>query len=367
MAPVVRQLARTAEIESLVCVTAQHRQMLDQVLNLFEIRPDYDLNLMRSNQSLAGLTADIFTRLDPLLAEIAPDWILIQGDTTTVMCAALLAFYRRIKVGHVEAGLRTRDKWQPFPEEINRRVAGVVADLHFAPTEWSRANLLAEGVEESIVHVTGNPVVDALHEIIRHEPPSGAQKLLAELGISAGGKKLALVTVHRRENFGKPLENICAALKALAELYDNLELVYPVHLNPHVREPVFRMLGGVKNIHLLEPLDYLFMVYLERSASLILSDSGGVQEEATVLGIPTLVLREVTERPEGVQSGALTLTGTDKAKILAEANRLLTMDKKQADTRQTSLFGDGHAAERIVSILLKQDNPQSEDGLSLAK
>jgi UDP-N-acetylglucosamine 2-epimerase (non-hydrolysing) len=367
MAPVVRQLARTTEIESLVCVTAQHRQMLDQVLNLFEIRPDYDLNLMRSNQSLAGLTADIFTRLDPLLAEIAPDWILIQGDTTTVMCAALLAFYQRIKVGHVEAGLRTRDKWQPFPEEINRRVAGVVADLHFAPTEWSRANLLAEGVDESSIHVTGNPVVDALHEIIRHEPPAGAQKLLTELGINAGGKKLALVTVHRRENFGQPLENICAALKELAELYGNLELVYPVHLNPHVREPVFRMLGGVKNIHLLEPLDYLSMVYLERSANLILTDSGGVQEEATVLGIPTLVLREVTERPEGVQSGALTLAGTDKAKILAEANRLLTVGKKQTDTRQTSLFGDGHAAERIVSILLKQDNPQSEDGLSLAK
>ena len=365
MAPVVKLLERTQGIDSLVCVTAQHREMLDQVLHLFQIHPDYDLNLMRNNQSLAGLTAEIFTKLDPLLAETAPDWILVQGDTTTVMAAALLAYYRRIKVGHIEAGLRTGDKWQPFPEEINRRVAGTVADLHFAPTTVNRDNLLREGVEDWRIHVTGNTIVDALYEIMRHTPPESIQKLLADFGIGKGSKKLVLVTAHRRENFGHPLEEICAALRQLAMENDEIELVYPVHLNPNVQEPVHRLLGDVKNIHLLEPQDYLPMVFLMRNASLILTDSGGVQEEATALGVPALVLREVTERPEGIQAGILKLVGTDRKRIVEEASLLLKSPAVQtAGVGRVNPYGDGCAAERIVNILLQQNDPKAEGGLS---
>ncbi len=365
MAPIVKQLAVTEGVESLVCVTAQHREMLDQVLNLFKIEPDYDLNLMRSNQSLAGLTAEIFTRLDPLLEQIAPDWILVQGDTTTVMCAALAAYYRRIKVGHVEAGLRTGDKWQPFPEEINRRVAGIVADLHFAPTSVNRANLLGEGVEDWRIHVTGNTIVDALYAIMQHTPPPATVKLLEDLNIGENGKKLVLVTAHRRENFGRPLEEICEGLKQIAQENPGIEMVYPVHLNPNVQEPVHRLLGKIHNIHLLQPQDYLPMVHLMRSASLILTDSGGVQEEATALGIPTLVLREVTERPEGIQAGILKLVGTDPNRMLTEANRLLKNSAKQPfEYQHINPFGDGHAAERIVKILLKQQETRTEEAPS---
>ncbi len=362
MAPIVKQLAITEGVESHVCVTAQHREMLDQVLTLFKIEPDYDLNLMRSNQTLAGLTAEIFTRLDPLLEQIAPDWILVQGDTTTVMCAAMLAYYRRIKVGHVEAGLRTGDKWQPFPEEINRRVAGVVADLHFAPTSVNRANLLGEGVEDWRIHVTGNTIVDALYEIMQHTPPPATMKLLDDLNICENGKKLVLVTAHRRENFGRPLEQICEGLKQIALQNPNIEMVYPVHLNPNVQEPVHRLLGETPNIHLLDPQDYLPMVHLMRSATLILTDSGGVQEEATALGIPTLVLREVTERPEGIQAGILKLVGTDPNRMLTEANRLLQNTVRQPfEYQHINPFGDGHAAERIVKILLKQQETRTEE------
>jgi UDP-N-acetylglucosamine 2-epimerase (non-hydrolysing) len=357
MAPVIQALACEPAIDALVCVTAQHRQMLDQVLELFDIRPDMDLNLMRPDQSLAGLTAEIFTRLDPVLRETRPDWVLVQGDTTTVMATALLCYYNHIHVGHEEAGLRTGDKWQPFPEEINRRVAGVTADLHFAPTEHSRRNLLAEGVEDWRVIVTGNPVIDALQTIARRPAPAETRALLERLGVSAGKRELALVTAHRRENFGAPLEGICRALRALAESYpDRLELVYPVHLNPHVQEPVYRLLGGIPNISLLPPLDYLPLVHLLQHATLVLTDSGGIQEEATALNKPTLVLREVTERPEGVEAGVLKLVGTDPQRILAEARRLL--DDRQAYEQMASAdnpFGDGHAAERIVKGILAYD------------
>ena len=355
MAPVIQALAAVPQIESKVCVTAQHREMLDQVLGLFQIKPDVDLNLMRPDQSLAELTAEIFTHLDPVLAQIQPDWMLIQGDTTTVMAAALLGFYRRIHIGHVEAGLRTGDKWQPFPEEIHRRIAGVVADLHFAPTQHSRENLLAEGVPDWRISVTGNPAVDALQAMTRMPPSSEAQALLEKLNIRPGGRQLILVTAHRRENFGKPLEDICRALRILAETYpERLQIVYPVHLNPNVQGPVHRLLDGVPNITLLSPLDNLPMVHLMKNATLVLTDSGGVQEEATSLKIPALVLREKTERPEGVTAGVLKLVGTDTGRILAEARNLL--DNREAYLAMVNVenpFGDGHAAEKIVKALLE--------------
>lgn len=354
MAPVVLQLAATAGVESRVCVTAQHRQMLDQVLSVFKIVPDIDLNLMRPDQSLADLTAGILTHLDPVLKFEKPDWVLVQGDTTTVMTTALLCYYNRIRVGHVEAGLRTDDKWQPFPEEINRRIAGVVADLHFAPTQHARRNLLREGVPDERIVVTGNPVIDALQQIVTHPMPTETQELLDQTGIRPGGRRLVLVTAHRRENFGKPLADICKALRGLAEQYsDSIHLIYPVHLNPNVQQPVYQLLAGVPNITLLPPLDYLPMVHLMKRATLVLTDSGGIQEEATGLGVPTLVLREVTERPEGLEAGVLKLVGSDPARIVRESARLLDdPDAHAAMAQAANPFGDGHAAERIVKALV---------------
>jgi UDP-N-acetylglucosamine 2-epimerase (non-hydrolysing) len=354
MAPVIRELAQTSNIESRVCVTAQHRQMLDQVLNLFDIKPDYDLDLMREDQSLSELSAAIFTHLDPVLSDFRPDWILVQGDTTTVAITALLAYYRRIRVGHVEAGLRTHDKWQPFPEEINRRVAGVIADLHFAPTEWAKQNLLREGIPEKAIALTGNPVIDALQFVAQRPEPKEIVQLLGKLGIGyrESGKRLILVTAHRRENFGKPLEEICNALKELASRGD-VEIIYPVHLNPNVQEPVYRILKDVNHITLLPPLDYLPLVGLMKRSTLILTDSGGIQEEAPAFGIPVLVLREVTERPEGVEAGTLKLVGTDTRRIVEEATRLLEDESAyHAMAKAANPFGDGRAAQAIVRALL---------------
>ncbi len=355
MAPVIQALERESEVESRVCVTAQHRQMLDQVLDLFQIKPDYDLNLMRPNQSLAGLTAEVMENLDPVLADEHPDWVLVQGDTTTVMTAALAAFYRGIRVGHVEAGLRTGDKRQPFPEEINRRIAGTIADLHFAPTDLARQNLLHEGIDDRIIRVTGNTEIDAQLKVLEMPVPEQVHRWLEEWQIREGGNRLALVTAHRRENFGKPIEDICSALKRLVEDYaGNLHLVYPVHFNPNIQEPVHSILGNVPNIHLLDPLDYLPMVHMLKAATIVLTDSGGIQEEAPGLGKPTLVLREKTERPEGVAAGVLKLVGTDPERILAEAHRLLD-DKTEYNkmAHAANPFGDGHAAERIVKALLE--------------
>jgi UDP-N-acetylglucosamine 2-epimerase (non-hydrolysing) len=360
MAPIVRLLKGTAGIESRVCVTAQHRQMLDQVLDLFKIEPEYDLDLMREDQSLPELSASIFTHLDPVLVDFNPDWVLVQGDTTTVAMTALLAYYRHIKVGHVEAGLRTHDKWQPFPEEINRRVAGVTADLHFAPTEGSRQNLLRENVPSRAIVVTGNPVIDALKHVSNQEEPREVKSLLEKLGIAASssrppsdGRKLILVTAHRRENFGKPLEDICRALKELAGRGD-VEIVYPVHLNPNVQEPVSRLLRDVAHITLLPPLDYLPLVHLMKRATLILTDSGGIQEEAPAFGVPVLVLREVTERPEGVEAGTLKVAGTETRRIVREARRLLEDEAAYAQmARAVNPYGDGHAAQRIVNALME--------------
>lgn len=352
MAPVIRALARTPGVESLVCVTAQHRQMLDQVLELFEITPNVDLDLMKPDQSLAELTARVFTHLDPVLADLNPDWVLIQGDTTTVVSAALLAYYHRVRVGHVEAGLRTGDKWQPFPEEVNRRVAGVAADLHFAPTEWSRQNLLRENIPAENIVVTGNPVIDALHWV------SNKPYDLSSLDVPASDVRLITVTAHRRENFGRPLENICGALRQLAERYgDQLQIVYPVHLNPHVQEPVHRLLSDLPNIILLDPLDYLPMVHLMKRSTLVLTDSGGLQEEAPGLGVPVLVMREVTERPEGVEAGTVKLVGTDMDRIISETRRLLDDPQAHAVMAQAvNPYGDGHAAERIVEAVLAYDS-----------
>lgn len=359
MAPVVMELSRQPNIESLVCVTAQHRQMLDQVLNLFAIKPDIDLDLMQPDQSLANLTAAIFTNLDPVLSQLKPDWVLVQGDTTTVMASAILAYYHHIKVGHVEAGLRSGDKWQPFPEEVNRTIAGVVADLHFAPTEWAKNNLLRENIPENHIIITGNPVIDALQYVASLPPTDEINQLFSQIGLtlnpSTEQPRLILVTAHRRENFGAPLENICHALRQLAEHYGNsVRIVYPVHLNPNVQEPVYRLLGNIPNIVLLPPLDYLPFVQLMKRATLILTDSGGLQEEAPGLGVPVLVLRGVTERPEGVQAGTVRLVGTDTRAIVAEAQRLLDDPTAYQQMAQAvNPYGDGHASERIVAALLE--------------
>ncbi|MCS6907675.1 MAG: UDP-N-acetylglucosamine 2-epimerase (non-hydrolyzing) [Anaerolineales bacterium] len=360
MAPVVRELAAQREVESLVCVTAQHREMLDQVLGLFDIRPDIDLNLMRPNQSLAELTAAIFTHLDPVLSQLKPDWILVQGDTTTVMATALLSYYHRIRIGHVEAGLRSGDKWQPFPEEINRSVVGVVADLHFAPTEWARQNLLRENVAPERILVTGNPVIDALQHVANLPLSPEAEAFFRHYRLPPyhppEQSHLILVTAHRRENFGKPLENICRALRALASEYgESLRIVYPVHLNPNVWEPVYRWLGDIPNITLLPPMDYLPFVHLMKNATLILTDSGGLQEEAPGLGKPVLVLRQVTERPEGVQAGTVRLVGTDAEIIVAETRRLLNdPEAYRAMAQAVNPYGDGRAAQRIVQAILER-------------
>ncbi|HEX5941546.1 MAG TPA: UDP-N-acetylglucosamine 2-epimerase (non-hydrolyzing) [Anaerolineales bacterium] len=352
IAPIVRLLKETPGVESRVCVTAQHRQMLDQVLELFQITPDYDLDLMRDNQSLAQISASIFTRLDPVLESFQPDWVLVVGDTTTVVTTSQLAYYRRTKLGHVEAGLRTHNKWHPFPEELNRRIATVIADLHFAPTEWSKANLLREGVDEKNILVTGNSVIDALHFVAQQPEPQQITELLERLEVRGpAARRLILVTAHRRENIGQPLENICQALKELASRGD-VEIVDPVHLNPNVQAPLNRFLKGTPHITLLPPLDYLPMVHLMKHAKLILTDSGGLQEEAPSLGIPVLVLRETTERPEGVEAGTLKLVGTETSQILREANHLLDDPIAHAKmARATNPYGDGHAAERIVHAL----------------
>jgi UDP-N-acetylglucosamine 2-epimerase (non-hydrolysing) len=364
MAPVVKALDTAPEVDSRVCVTAQHRQMLDQVLELFDITPDIDLDLMRPNQTLAEITAAVFSKLEPVLVDLQPDWVLVQGDTTTVMSAALLAYYHRIRIGHVEAGLRTGDKWQPFPEEINRKVAGVVADLHFAPTEWSRENLLHEGIPEDRILVTGNPVIDAIQSVAQLPPPPEALELFRRLELldepdtpansSAKKSRLVLITAHRRENFGEPLEEICAAIHQLADDYqEGVHFLYPVHLNPNVQEPVYRCLTGIPNVTLTPPLDYLPFVHVIKRASLILTDSGGLQEEAPGLGTPVLVMRRVTERPEGIKAGTVRLVGTDKDRIVSETHRLLDDPAAYREMANAiNPYGDGQAAARIVQAVL---------------
>jgi UDP-N-acetylglucosamine 2-epimerase (non-hydrolysing) len=349
MAPVVRDLAKHPDtFRSVVCVTGQHREMLDQVLQLFEIEPDYDLAVMTPGQTLAGVTAAVLIGLDRVLDEVKPDWVLVQGDTTTAMAASLGAFYRRIPVGHVEAGLRTDDKWQPFPEEINRRITGVIADLHFAPTEWAANNLRREGVPEERIVVTGNTVIDAI-QWAAEQPFDPAGTPLADLPI--GEKRLILVTAHRRENFGQGISEFCAALRELATR-DDVHIVYPVHLNPNVWEPVHAALGGVPNVTLLPPQEYRPMVWLLQQCHVVLTDSGGIQEEAPGLGKPVLVLRETTERPEGVEAGTVRLVGAHRKRIVEWVTQLLdefiAYDRM---ARSVSPYGDGQAAKRLVEVL----------------
>jgi UDP-N-acetylglucosamine 2-epimerase (non-hydrolysing) len=353
LAPIIQLFNNDTRFESTLVVTAQHREMLDQVLSLFQLTPDEDLNLMTEDQTLARLTADIFNRIDPLLEKYQPEWVVVQGDTTTAMSAALAAYYRRIKVAHVEAGLRTWDKWQPFPEEVNRRIIGDIADLQFAPTNWAYNNLIQDGVPKKVLKVTGNTIIDALNQVTALPMPEDIKKLLGEKQILSGAKQLVMVTAHRRENFGQPILDICQALKEFAaEFADMIEIIYPVHLNPHIQQPVHELLDGIANITLLPPLEYLPLVHLLKSAHLIMTDSGGIQEEATGLGKPCLVLREVTERPEGVEAGVLRLVGTNPEKIVNEARKMLQDNELYKKiSHAPNPYGDGFAAGRIVTII----------------
>jgi UDP-N-acetylglucosamine 2-epimerase (non-hydrolysing) len=358
MAPVVERLSKTRGVTARVCVTAQHRQRLDQVLELFAIKPHYDLNLMKPGQDLTDITLGVLTGLKGILREFKPDRILAQGDTTTVMAAALAAFYEKVSVGHVEAGLRTHNIFAPWPEEMNRRLASNLSDLHFAPTSKARANLLREGVNPKSIHVTGNTVIDALLEVtdkLKKNPRLNRQ-LGEKFGFLDPSRRMILVTGHRRENFGDGFLRICRALAKLASRED-VQVVYPVHLNPNVQKPVRDILGKLPRVHLIEPQDYLPFVYLMGRSYLILTDSGGVPEEAPSLGKPVLVMRDTTERPEAVTAGTVKLVGTDDRKIVREAVRLL--DQPTAYRRMSRAhnpYGDGKAAERIVRIILKTES-----------
>jgi len=353
IAPVISALANLTHVDSRVCVTAQHRQMLDQVLELFEIKPDYDLNIMKPGQDLTDITSNILLALRPILKEFKPDLLLVHGDTTTTLASALAAYYEKITVGHVEAGLRTGNLYAPWPEEMNRSIVGRITQLHFAPTASAQENLLKEGVDPSKIFVTGNTVIDALLETvnkIEHNSKLNSE-LKERFNFIDPNKKLITVTGHRRENFGDGFERICQALKVLSERPD-VQIVYPVHLNPSVQEPVKRILANSKNVHLIEPLDYLPFVYLMSQSYLIITDSGGVQEEAPSLGKPVLVMRDTTERPEAVTAGTVKLVGTDKQKIIDEANNLLDNETAyNAMARAMNPYGDGKAAQRIQKII----------------
>ncbi len=358
MAPVVKGLQQTAgEIECVVCVTAQHRQMLDQVLSLFAITPNHDLDIMKPGQDLYDITCNVLLGMKQVLAQERPDLILVHGDTTTTLAASLAAYYAQIPVGHVEAGLRTGKKYAPFPEEINRKVTGAITDIHFAPTDIARDNLLREGVAAESIHVTGNTVIDALLSIVAklQQDATLTTQLDKQFAFLDRGKRLILVTGHRRENFGEGFDNICNALVGIASTMPDVEILYPVHLNPNVRKPVNDILAarGLSNVHLIDPVEYLPFVYLMNRSYLIITDSGGVQEEAPSLGKPVLVMRETTERPEAVTAGTVRLVGTNKESIIAETFNLL---RNQDDYRRMSQahnpYGDGRAVERIVSIIL---------------
>lgn len=355
LAPVILALKEHPELECRVCVTAQHREMLDQVLQAFEIVPDVDLNLMQPNQTLSGLTARAIESLGYYFSKEQPDMVMVQGDTTTVFCAALSAFYQHIPIAHVEAGLRTHNLNSPWPEEANRVLTSHLADLHFAPTKTSRENLLKEGISEEKIFVTGNTVIDALFialKKIKAEPPDipGIPDHLMQLGAN---EPLVLITGHRRENFGEGFQNICRAISKLAENFPNVVFIYPVHLNPNVQKPAYDLLAGHQNIHLIRPLDYLPFVYLMNRSTLILTDSGGIQEEAPSLGKPVLVLRDTTERPEAVTAGTVKLIGTNCDSIVSETVRLLTDAKDYAKMAEThNPYGDGNASGRIIKTLL---------------
>ena len=367
MAPLVKALqARADEFETIVTVTGQHRQMLDQVLDLFEIKPDFDLNIMRQGQDLFDVTSRVLVGMRDVLDRAKPDMVLVHGDTSTSTAAALAAFYRQIPVGHVEAGLRTGDIYSPWPEEMNRLLTGRLATVNFSPTEVARDNLLRENADPSSIYVTGNTVIDALHMVVDmiDNTPELEGRIKAEIRQAGydidrldGGRRLILITGHRRENFGQGFIGICNAIKDLARRYPDVDLLYPMHLNPNVRRPIAEVFSGdtPSNVHFIEPLEYLPFVYLEKRSYLILTDSGGIQEEAPSLGKPVLVMREVTERPEALEAGTIRLVGTDRNKIVTEAVRFLDdADYYHANSLIANPYGDGHACQRIIAGLHDQ-------------
>lgn len=358
MAPLVKALQNDTErFETKVCVTAQHRQMLDQVLEVFDIVPDYDLNIMAPNQDLYDITSKVLLGLRDVLKEFRPDTVLVHGDTTTSMAASLAAFYQQIAVGHVEAGLRTYDMLSPWPEEMNRQVTDRICTYYFAPTEQSKQNLLQENIEESKIYVTGNTVIDALLmavDIIARKPgvKERIQKELQEKGYTVGQRQYILVTGHRRENFGEGFLHICTAIKELAAKHPDMDIVYPVHLNPNVQKPVYELLSGLDNVYLISPLDYLPFIYAMQHSTLLLTDSGGVQEEAPSLGKPVLVMRNTTERPEAVEAGTVKLVGTDASAIVSSVTELLRDKKLYRRMSEThNPYGDGQACRRILEAL----------------
>lgn len=356
MAPLVLKLKQQSDMQCVVCVTAQHRQMLDQVLNLFDIVPDYDFNIMKPGQTLSGITTSILAQMDRVLAEEKPSIVLVHGDTSTTLAASLAAFYHRIAIGHVEAGLRTHDIYSPWPEEGNRKLTGALARLHFAPTIQSEINLVNEGVPKNHILVTGNTVIDALlwvkYKLEKDDELKNSFE--KQFGFLREDARMVLITGHRRENFGSGFESICASIKHLAEAYDDVDFVYPVHLNPNVRGPVNKYLVNIANVHLIEPLDYLPFVYLMNRSSIILTDSGGIQEEAPSLGKPVLVMRNTTERPEAVAAGTVKLVGTNEIKIYDEVSKLLN-DPEEYERMSVAHnpYGDGLACERIIERLRK--------------
>ena len=349
MAPLVQELKSRSEIETQVCVTAQHREMLDQVLDIFHIQPDFDLNIMKKNQSLSDITTEVIKGLEDIIASSKPDMVLVHGDTTTTFAGSLAAFYAHTKIGHVEAGLRTFDKYFPFPEEMNRKLTSAMADIHFAPTEMSKGNLLREGIDEKNIFVTGNTSIDAMASTV-DEGYCFRNEQLKAIDFS---KRTIMVTAHRRENLGKPLENICRALRAVAEKYDDINIVYLVHLNPRVQETAHKILDGVPGVYLLPPLDIMETHNLMSRSYMILTDSGGIQEEAPHLGKPVLVLRDVTERPEAAEAGTLKVIGTDASRIIQETEKLID-DQYEYESMANAVnpYGDGRASIRIADSII---------------
>jgi UDP-N-acetylglucosamine 2-epimerase len=354
LAPVIAELRRhPAQFEVIVCLTGQHRQMVDDVVSLFRIRIDHDLSVMTANQNLAGLTSRLFSELDVLTGKVHPDWTVVQGDTTTAMVAATTAFYRGVRIGHVEAGLRTLDLRQPFPEEFNRRVADIVADAYFASTAGARENLLREGVSDERIAVTGNTGIDALLEVAErsYDWTAGPLRLLDE------ARRLVVVTAHRRESFGEPFRKLCLGIRDLSTRFPDTDFVYPVHLNPNVQSVAREIMCGLGNLHLLPPVDYLTMVKLLQRAFLVITDSGGIQEEAPSFGCPILVARETTERPEAVSAGFATLVGTDPDRITSAGAAMLSRGRVETRIHAANPFGDGHASQRIAAHLARAVRP----------
>ena len=360
MAPLIKEFQKYPDnFSTKICVTAQHRQMLDQVLSFFDIIPDYDLDIMKQNQTLFDVTANVLNGLEDVLVKADPDLIFVQGDTTTAFVGALAGYYKKIQIAHIEAGLRSGNNYSPFPEEMNRVLVGHLANYHFAPTNKAKENLFNEGIKEN-VFVVGNTVIDALFLGLKNIQMNGDEKYLNKFNFIDFSKKIILVTGHRRESFGEPFENICQSLKKLANMFKNIEIVYPLHLNPNIQEPVKRILKNQTNIHLIEPLEYPFLLWLMSKCNIVLTDSGGIQEEAPSFGKPVLVMREITERTEGIESGTAKLVGTNKDKIVEETSQLL-IDEEEYDkmAKCVNPYGDGKSSKQIVTILL--DLMQKED------